>query len=367
MQDRDLEHFEKLLSRLDEAGPRRNEAEIASASGDREALSAMQQLADALAARATADGSHLTFVQVTDLARDRRTQGPDWLMPEHLAGCPLCLEAFEIILAGWAEPEPAALARYRALFHGRVETVAGRIDPITAASFSPERRRRMIATFTKVAAAVAVIAILTVVWKAWIDRPATTTTALLAEGGLVIDDGAISVDQAMAEGLKPTPSIKSVPAGQVVPSGQRTIATKRTKLAFRDGSTLEVESRSRVTIDEPEAGKVTVRLQAGGVTASVTKRQQGQTFDVITPIGEVTVVGTRFKVACDSENVHVFQSIPGEASPQERRDAISAVTVTVFEGVVLVRNKREEVQVREGQYAIIRDNPPMIDVLEGDL
>lgn len=362
-----MEHFEKLLSQLDEAGPRRNGADMDHASGDREALSAMQQLAESLAARATADGSHLTFTQITDLVRDRRVQGPDWLMPEHLAGCPLCLEAFETILAGWSEPEPAALARYRALFHGRVETVAGRIDPITVAPFSPERRRRMIAAITKVAAAVAVVAILTVAWVTWTNRPAATTTALLAEGGLVIDDGAITVDQAMAAGLKPSPSIKSVPVGQVIPSGQRTIATKRTKLAFRDGSTLEVESRSRVSIVEPEAGKITVRLQAGGVIASVTKRQQGQTFDVVTPIGEIAVVGTRFKVACDNENVQIFQSAPGEASPQERRDSISAVTVTVFEGIVRVRNKLDEVRVREGQTAIMRDNPPMIDVVEGDL
>ncbi|MCE9592283.1 MAG: FecR family protein [Planctomycetes bacterium] len=369
MHDRDLDQFERLLARLDQRKPGEPEEAALTEPGDAEDLASMQELAHALADRSRGDAAHFTLAQVTELVRQRRDQGQEWVVPDHVAACPLCLEAFEIVLTGWSETDPASLARYRALFPGKTEDVAGRIDPTTAPLIAPRSRRRVPwAGLGRVAAAIAFIALLIIGWNAY-NKPTGSTNAMLAEGGLVIDDGVITVDEALtpptaaAPGNKPS-AVKPIPVGQVLASGQRAIATKRTKLAFRDGSTLEIEGRSRIAVEEPVSGQVTVRLQAGAVTASVTKRKPGQTFGVFTPLGDVAVVGTRFSVACEGEDVEVFQNNPGLTAPHQSSATLRAVTVTVFEGIVRVNNRRDTVQVRAGHTATLHEDPPTIDIAE---
>lgn len=365
MNDRDPNQLEQLLARLNESAPNQPDASAAATPDDAEDIAIIGELAHTLAARAAKDASHLNLEQITELVRDRRTKGPDWLMPDHLAGCPLCLEAFETVLAGWFEPQPATLARYGNVFPPKAVEIAGRIEGAASKADRSADRRAMLITTGRIAAAIALVAVLVVGWNEFTTRSVATTSALLLEGGLVLDDGTVTVEQATTPGRKNIATLQSIAVGQPIPSGQRAIAVERTKLTFRDGSTLDIDKRSRVAIEEPVAGQVTVRLDAGGVTAAVTKRESGQTFGVITPMGQVTVVGTRFKVTCNGEDVRVFNNTPEQAATAAATEAvIEAVSVEVYEGTVRVHNQHNDVSVTTGQTAVIRDKPPTIDVVE---
>ncbi len=191
----------------------------------------------------------------------------------------------------------------------------------------------------KIAASVALL--LGAVWL--FNHFGRTTPAHIREGALALTNG------------------KILAAGEAIPGGVIVTTTLPTSADFADGSKVELGQETKLSFRESSGGTTTLTLNEGEVVASVAKQEGGKRFTVKTPLGEVTVVGTRFSVTCQKEEVTVCQSSPGQEA-QQRRDLVRAVRITVFEGVVRVRRLKEEALVDANQTAVLRENEPGIEL-----
>ncbi len=89
-------------------------------------------------------------------------------------------------------------------------------------------------------------------------------------------------------------------------------------IQLEDGSSIELNTASKITVSFDQ-GKRTANLEQGEVFFDVTK-DSARPFDVITPTGQIRVVGTRF----------VVRQLPGDAlvSVQEGAVALGAIPAT---------------------------------------
>jgi hypothetical protein len=319
------EQLEHLLQRLDEAGQAPLPAE------DARLLAEVRALGDGLRANLPTDEHHYTLDELRGLVRQRTLgqfpgtpENPDGDMPEHLAVCSLCLDAYEVLLTGVPAVDPHSLSRF-----GEIG------DP----DFGQPRHYR----FRRAArwAGLAIAAMLAISTVLGVQHYLDSTSAKLHTGRLVYERNGRVVD-----------------AGDGIPRRDMLIAREDTQTRFKDGSVLDIAKDTRFLLNESH-GDTTVELTRGAITASVTKRHRGKLFRIDTPLGRVTVVGTKFRVDAIDENVTRYQA--GGAQPS--REAVTSVRVEVFEGKVEVTNRYNRVKIEPGQIATLREGPE-IDIAE---
>ena len=286
-------------------------------------------LAEALASASHVDESHFEFEDLSRLAEARREQGEAWEIPEHLSRCPLCLEAFQIILEDVPAPSARAIERFVKIGEKSAAS-SPKIMPF------PSRGK----TLLKIAASIA--ALFGALWT--FNHVVGRTSAHVSEGTVALQSG------------------KVLPRGASIPGGVTVTATEHTSASLDDGSKLDLGKDTKVSFHKSFGGDTTIGLTDGAVVASVTKQKSGNEFVVRTPLGEVVVVGTRFSVTCQAEDVVVYQSVPGQAEVKQHKDVVRAMRVTVFEGIVRVRRHSEQVLVTANQIAVLRESEPGIEV-----
>lgn len=291
-------------------------------------------LASGLRSAATQDDRHLQLAEVEAVVRDRDAQADGRLLLEHVAACPLCLEACEAVRAGIAPAPESAIARFVAMKLTREEK--WREPEVAEASARSRWRIRVFALAAMVALAVAI---------GWyfvsLRSPAT-----VERGAVQLADGS------------------TLRAGASIPHDTEVHVTETTDAGFSDGSKVSVHPDSRVAFHRTYAGETTIELHSGELTAAVTPQTGGRRFQVRTPLGVVTVVGTKFTVTSRSDPVTVYQQGGAQPSGVASKGEVHTVIVAVHEGKVLVKNPVEEVLVSAGKKAVMHDQPPKIDVSE---
>jgi len=319
---RDLKALEQILAAADGSD---GQSEPVSPAGKR-LLSEMRTLAAGLADASDWE-QHLTLEALGDEVRVRRELGQRWAMPEHLASCSLCLEAFELLLAGLPPLPAQATRRFVGLGPQPVLTTRPAVP-------RARRMRRWLAAATVLIAAG--------VWSLSAREPAH------------VDGGKIALSTG-----------DTVPAGTRVPDGEALIAQDSSQATFADGSQMRVESGSRFSIATHRAGYTTVTLDSGTANFSVAKQPRYRKFCVSTSLGDVIVVGTRFRVSAGHSDVTVFRNTDAAGTPIATIEKRQLMVVTVEEGTVRVQNPYEQVILVAGQVATLREDQPKIDVGRG--
>jgi hypothetical protein len=281
-----------------------------------------------LAGQATVEDEsvHCSASELKAFARERRRQGASWDMPGHLMICPLCLEAFDVVLQGAPAVRRAALRRFFRLGPrpGRVLSPAWRTGPLPL----------------QIAAALAIL-----LAGAWgLDRASRGTTLQVEQGRLVSAEG------------------RALTAGAAVPGRAPLRAALPSVLTLADGSRFAVSAETLFSVRENPAGGQTVKVEAGEARFEVEPRKPGRSFIVRTPLGALEVIGTRFTVTSRPEQVTVFEHDGGSGTFRSYRGTTSSVTIAVTEGHVRVWNRHEEAHVRAGQSATLRPETAMIEV-----
>ncbi|MBU4212291.1 MAG: FecR family protein [Verrucomicrobia bacterium] len=277
------------------------------------------------------DERHLSLAELRTVVQCRR-QAPDaWELPEHLSACPLCLDLFAALESEERPLSNPARSRYQRLFAPSLP--------------STERRRTLVPwlyPLTAIAAGLLVMAAGIFLLVSGTGR--TPGKILDGSGNLAAGGGAV------------------LSAGAGMPVRQEIVTETGMKLALADGSRITVAPQSRFRLVTPWIGKSTLYLSRGEVNLSVTKQTLGRTLSVRTPLGEVFVVGTRFRVKTIDNNALVYQQTAGQGTIRSYRENVQSVVVSVTEGVVKVRNARDEVRVRAGYSAVLRSDQPLIDL-----
>ncbi len=292
---------------------------------------------------------HYTLEQLRALAAERKSWGEFWEMPRHLSSCPACLDLFEASLDGNEAVDAAVLERMRKLHPLRIR-------------FLP-RIRFSSTMLAKTAAAVAVLAL--AVWLA---------SDLLSGPSVRIIDGSLQ----LVDG-------QEVSVGATAPSGSELTVLRPSTAVFSDGSKVAAAKDSHLALLTSMFRDRIVQLSEGSIVCEVSKQKAGRSFKVVTPAGEIVVVGTKFSVESRSpreEGVGSTQrSHKTDAGKQGKElrffhplqvgvrggvtDGLrdSVVTVKVDEGVVLVRNRSgKEHRLTAGQTAVLRSGMSVIDV-----
>lgn len=307
--------------------------------GDAEALSSndgsdAEALAAGLRGAATQDDHHLTLAEVEAVLSDPEARTEGRLLLEHVAACPLCFEACEAVRPGIAPASESAIARYVAIKLSREEKWR---DP--EAMESPPRSRWRIRVF----ALAAMVALAVAIGRYFVSPRSHAT---IERGAVWLADGS------------------AIPAGLGIPNDTQVHVTELTDAKFSDGTKVSVQPDSRVAFHRTYAGETTIELHSGELTAAVTTQTGGRLFHVRTPLGVVTVIGTKFTVTSRSDPVTVYQQGGTQPSGVASAGEVRSVIVAVHEGKVLVKNPVEEVLVSAGKKAVMHDQPPKIDVSE---
>ncbi|MCX5662376.1 MAG: FecR family protein [Planctomycetota bacterium] len=302
------------------------------------AAAEIRQLGVAVAAATKVAEPHLTLGELEALVKARQADamGPNpgsWEMPLHVSACPLCLEGFEVLLEGVQQPDSIVINRFIAAS-----------EEASAPAPIPFPRKPRFSTAWKLGIAAAAVLAAGVTWLAI--QPYL--------GGSHIDTGAVTI----------SPSGSNLAKNETIPQGTVIEAREETTAALPDGSRLTIDPQSRLAVQRSLSGDMTIDLQYGRITAAVTHQKSGHSFRVLTPLGQVTVVGTKFTVTSRNESVTVFENGGAVKEPQKSQAKVQAVVVEVLEGMVLVKNTRGEMLVGAGKKAVLRDEPPSIELLE---
>lgn len=307
----------------------------------------VQSWLDSQHGKLKAKGPHLTLAELKVLVAQRQAWGEYWDVPEHVSGCPVCLALFESLLQGVTEPEAETLD---AMF---------KLD-----KKSSHRWFRLVPALPKLARVAAVFAVLAA--GSWYLVTCFSPPAVaMVSGALQLENG------------------KEIVGGGTIPGGA-TLQVKQSATAqFADGSQVLIDRDSRFALATSRFHGENVQLAEGKVTCQVSKQKEGRTFKVMTPVGEVTVVGTQFTVA--SQKVTDTVAPAKSAAKATGKSGLhflhpllvgvrdegllssaaknNMVTVQVKEGVVLVRNRYgQQTRLAAGQTAVLRDNLRIIDV-----
>lgn len=274
------------------------------------------------------DERHLSLAELRTLVQCRR-QAPDtWELPEHLATCPLCLELFEALEDEGPPLRQQALSRYQLL------------QPIS----SIEPRRTIVPWLYPLAIAAGLVIMMAGIYLLMSGIGRVPVNVLDGSGNLAAGGGAV------------------LSTGAGVPARQEIVTETGMNLALADGSRITVAPQSRFRLVTPWIGSSTLYLSRGEVNLSVTKQTLGRTLSVRTPLGEVFVVGTRFRVKTIANDALVYQQTAGQGTIRSYRENVQSVVVSVTEGVVKVRNAHDEVRVCAGYSAVLRGDQPLIDL-----
>jgi len=279
-----------------------------------------------------ASAVHLSLAELQALVAEHRRLGESWVFAEHLGVCPVCLDVFQCLLDGVPEAGQVAQRRFESLWREAGLTA----PPVMGTLRSWPLARRIM----RVAA---VLAILLGVATA-VHIATRSPLAAIQAGALQTLRGPI------------------LHAGDPFPDGSMLEAVESVQVSLAGGSYVAVDALSRLAVDRSLAGSMRIRLAQGRIEAAVVRQTMGRQFTVTTPLGDVRVIGTRFQVAVNSEDVTVYEQ-SGNAGPARKyRTRVASVSVTVKEGVVSVHARRDRVKVSAGQTAVIREGQPLIDV-----
>ena len=297
---------------------------------------------------------HLSLTDLQAAVEARQSWGEYWEMPPHLAECGDCLEAFQILLDGAPAADPASLARFERLHSDTRAQRRFRLLP------SPAMSRLL----TRIAACVA--AAVTVIWLLVVFT--APPSVKVQTGTLVLND-----------------SGRELRTDAAIPASASVRAVDNVEALFADGSRVVVRPESRFSLNVKRFSGETVTLFEGEVSCAVAKQKSGRTFRVLTPAGEVTVVGTEFSVTsrttADSatppqgntptaphrNGLTLLHPMKMGVRDEALKDAglNTTVEVRVKEACVRVRNRSgHQVSVTPGQTAVMRGTLPVVDVFE---
>lgn len=285
------------------------------------------EIAAALAAESAPEHDHYSLGEMLALADERRLASGQWSMPEHLAVCPLCLEIFEMVLDGVPEPGAAALERFMSV--------------VTRANAGSQARFRRFSARTTLLRLAAGILIALLAYGAY-HYQTTRNPPVIGAGVLLAREG------------------RPLTPGQTLPANTQVIAGENTDAVLDDGSRVVIFKDSRVKFQRNRHGAPVFTLAQGSLLADVAPQAPGRELAVKTDLGSVHVVGTRFRVERSVETVKVHES--GANPVSSYTEEIAVMRVTVLEGTVLVRNRRERATAWSGSTAVVRSNHPHIEV-----
>ncbi len=287
---------------------------------------------DLLAKMLGHDERHFSLADLRLLLQRQRQAADAWVMPDHLATCHICLDIFAALQDNGPSPSDAAIRRYLDLWP--------QPDSLT---MQPRSAFPWRSSLMALAAGLAVIATVIYTMGAGLGR---------SPGRVTYGSGNLSAGRQVA-----------LLANAPVPSRQDILTETGMKLVLKDGSQIAVAPHSRFRLSTSWIGQSTLTLAHGNVDLTVTKQTLGRTLVVETPLGTVTVVGTRFQVKTVDENVLVYEQTAGNGDIiQSYREKIESVIVTVSEGVVKVSNTHNTFLVRAGFSAVLRGNRFMIEL-----
>lgn len=226
----------------------------------------------------------------------------------HLAGCPVCRSLWDAYLR--------AVAQYRE---------AGAVDPVQlpdpavvlAAARARTRRRLRVARATAMAAVLALV-----IGALILSRKGSDTSGLPTPGGegfvrfgpdapvleLTGDASLVGQEDQIAAGARE----REVAEGGVVRTGEG-------YAELSDGRTARVSlaPRTRLRVEQWRGARSLLVLEEGGVEAQVNSMVAGETFEVLTPLARVRVIGTRFIVMHHLEGGTEVLGLEGEVTVED--------------------------------------------------
>lgn len=271
-------------------------------------------------------GAHLTLEALKEYVRRRQSEGAWEDFPAHLAECPACLEAYEILLAGEDMINPDTLCRMESLLGAK--------------------SRRLSVSWKGILLRAALFLVLLGAVLVWRNRETPNQAMSIASGSIV------AVGQP-----------KPFPAGCILPPRVE-LATRQSPAVLRvnDRSILTIAPETRFALPSKRFFASAIELIEGAIDFDVVHQEGLQRFRVSTPLGEIIVVGTKFRVTSLHELVTVYSNAVPDSIPSATPARLATVRVHVTEGRVLVRNRQEEAYVSAGTTALLRENQPMIDL-----
>jgi hypothetical protein len=289
-------------------------------------IGATLRLGQALAA--DTDDGHLSLAALEAVAATRGVESQGHGLPRHLTRCPTCLDLYEALLAG--VPAVSGASRTRFL---RVGT--GAVPPRTVGVRGP---------FLRALAAAACIAVLLTAGfrlRHLVDpRPprAVGGSCRLAEGG-------------------------AIDLTQGIPARRKIVVAAGTSLRLDDGGTaVRAEGDASISFTRSLAGHPVFHLHAGAVHVTAARQRPGMSVHVKTALGDVTVIGTEFRVTVGSEPIVIHEVRPDAPQAAAYEDRVATVAVAVTEGTVAVSTTRDRRLVTAGQTAVLRQGQPLVEV-----
>lgn len=297
------------------------------------------------------DSSHYSLQELQEFASSRKSWGEFWEMPSHLLSCPQCLDYFEVLMGEEVKVDEAVIERMRNMHPPRrIFSLSFKFNPFN---------------LLKVAAAIAIIA--TAGWFAF--EYSSAPSVKILEGKILLSGG------------------KIIGANSVLPENSELMAAESSSALFKDGSRLQISKNSSVSLQPSRFSDNMVQLSNGHIYCEISKQKSGRNFRVVTPAGEIVVVGTKFSVesrisrqstsdtqkkgqTSDSGTSKILKFIhPLDVGVQEQAGSESSresiVTVKVEEGSVIVKNRYgSENRLAPGQTAVLRSGISMIDVFK---
>ncbi len=297
---------------------------------------------------------HYSLDELRKMALERKGWGEFWEMPRHLSSCEPCLEFFECIFKGEEQVDGSVISRLDALHKPR-KTLLSRMF---------QRPSRPV----KFAAAAAVLLVAGLAALLFYIVP----EAMIADGSLVLPDGT------------------SLSSGSKAPARTLLTAKETSRAVFGDGTEIVIHRDSLMAfISGGLKGRI-LQLSNGTIVCDVAKQRAGRVFKVLTPAGEITVVGTKFSVESRSgaavrrkhdetagtgadgkkdsgaiRFLHPLQiGVRGDGDSAAASDSVA--TVKVEEGSVLLRNRLGgQATISKGQTGVMRTAMNVIDVFGG--
>ncbi|MEI6562893.1 MAG: FecR domain-containing protein [bacterium] len=309
--------------------PTQREAEASLDEGEAIRLAAEWHLAERLRPLTEATlKDHLTLQALQRLANEHRRNDGEKDLPEHLTACPICLDLFQTLLEGTPLVSRRAMKRFE-------ETPGA------------PRRWTKLAWFT----------------SSPILLRAAALAAIFLGAGVLVRPLLFSNPPVTTQGVFTLANGSTVPAGQAVPARREFTMNAGAAMVLDDGGTaVRAETASNLSFSRSLRGNPRFAVHSGDVWVTAAKQKPGSTIVVQTPLGEIRVIGTKFRVTVEKEKVVVHETRPERPEVTKYATNISAVVVAVQEGTVSVRTRSEQASVSVGQTAIMRQNQQWIEV-----
>lgn len=278
--------------------------------------------------------NHYEFPILQALARSRQREGPAYQLPDDLLACPQCTEALLVVLE---QLSPAQ--------HPGSENVVRRSKSVLHEHHG-------------------ILPLLS--WRERLLAATAAAVLALAIGLLVLSPSRAprqgrsgrSGPTQIVTGTFRTVSGKAITDGKLLPNGELLHAQGENLIRFGDGSELHVEADTALSCRVEPAGAIRIDLRTGAVVADVTPRDTKQPFVVKTALGRVQVVGTRFSVACDGDDVVlVNHQKDGRVLAEGTRILPRRMSVRVYEGVVKLLTAKDEIPLAAGDSATLDRTP----------